>query len=554
MENKSLDDIFSELAEKYSGSTNIKKEAADIKNNFMNVNKANISSHSVGNLQSPVNITGEKLPELFTGKNIILKINKESLDIKDIDFEIDKKLFNHDYLKMQFTIASEEIDKYYGYVFTLNNVLEIELINKDGKFKKIFHTFNIENINIEESMGERAAVIIETPSATFQMNKILKFRSFQSMEITYRQIAETIMAEYPDITAYIGNEFDRNIEKIYMQYNENDWDFLVRICKDMGIPMASHLNEIVMGNEINLEVYNAQLNNAVYGRGRERENIIFRVRESTDPYNTGERVKITLANQGSRGEEGSDTRIVSKALLKIKDNYVVNDYELIEMSHEFETVNNSGGYIIEGKVMETGGVDGVATMKIDFSHGLEKSAGSKFQAYEDEYAGAYNFPYCTEYSSSNSGMFCTPEMGDVVTVYIPNNNENFSYITGAVNNPGSERFSNPNVRNYTLAGDESAGGVPMFDFQLNSRVFGISVTDNVNMNAKNSMDLGVGSGNFNVNAKGKNEIIEGETVVISQNINQTVSGETVINSVGNTTINSGGFSVVKAGTNVIING
>ena len=33
-----------------------------------------------------------------------------------------------------------------------------------------------------------------------------------------------------------------------MQYNENDWDFLVRICKDMGIPMASHLNEIVMGN------------------------------------------------------------------------------------------------------------------------------------------------------------------------------------------------------------------------------------------------------------------------------------------------------------------
>ena len=41
----------------------------------------------------------------------------------------------------------------------------------------------------------------------------------------------------------------------------------------------------------------------------------------------------------------------------------------------------------------------------------------EFQAYEDEYAGAYNFPYCTEYSSSNSGMFCTPEKGDVVTVY-----------------------------------------------------------------------------------------------------------------------------------------
>ena len=131
-----------------------------------------------------------KTAELYTGKNIILKLNNEVLDVKDINFELDKTLFCHDYLKLTFTIPSEETDKYYGYVFTLNNTLEIELINNDEKFKKIFHTFNIENINIEESLGERAIVVVNTPSATFQMSKIRKFRSFQSLELTYRQIAE----------------------------------------------------------------------------------------------------------------------------------------------------------------------------------------------------------------------------------------------------------------------------------------------------------------------------------------------------------------------------
>ena len=541
MGNKTLDDIFNELEEKYSGNRGL------INNSARGQNTKEINSSGLNGLLEK---SRNKISELYTGKNIILKLNGEILDIKDINFELDKTLFCHDYLKLTFTIPSEELDKYYGYVFTLNNTLEIELINNDEKFKKIFHTFNIENINIEESMGERAVVLINTPSATFQMSKITKFRSFQSLELTYREIAEAVIADYPDITLYLGNEFDRNIQKIYIQYNENDWDFLVRICKDMGIPMASHLDEIIMGNEINLEIYNAELDNAVYGRGREGENIIFKVREAATPYNTGERVKITLKNQGSQGEDGTDTRIVSKALLRMKDNYVVNDYELIEISHEFEALKNSVGYIIEGKVLKIGGTDGIATMTVDFSHGLEKSAEKKSQAYEDEYAGSHNFPYCTEYSSSNSGMFCSPEKGDIVTIYVPQNNENFSYVTGAVNNPGSERFSNPNIRNYTLSGDDSAGGAPMFNFQLNSKVFSVNTTDFIGLNSKNNMIMNTTNANmtaenYTANTKNITEISSGVKSTIAKEISQVSSGKTVAT--------SGGIYNINGGGNVIIN-
>ena len=236
--------------------------------------------------------------------------------------------------------------------------------------------------------------------------------------------------------------------------------------------------------------------------------------------------------------------------MKIKDNYIVNDYELIEMSHEFKSENISGGYIIEGKVVETGGVDGVATMKVDFSHGLEKSAGSKFQAYEDEYAGTYNFPYCTEYSSSNSGMFCTPEPGDVVTVYIPNNNENSAYVTGAVNNPGSERFSNPNVRNYTLAGDDSAGGAPMFDFQLNSRVFNVNTTDFIGLSSGNNMIINTANAevtteNYIANTKNLTEISSGIKSTVAKEISQVSSGNTVTTAGGIYNINGGGNVVIN---------
>ena len=234
----------------------------------------------------------------------------------------------------------------------------------------------------------------------------------------------------------------------------------------------------------------------------------------------------------------------------MKDNYVVNDYELIEISHEFEALKNSVGYIIEGKVLKIGGTDGIATMTVDFSHGLEKSAEKKSQAYEDEYAGSHNFPYCTEYSSSNSGMFCSPEKGDIVTIYVPQNNENFSYVTGAVNNPGSERFSNPNIRNYTLSGDDSAGGAPMFNFQLNSKVFSVNTTDFIGLNSKNNMIMNTTNANmtaenYTANTKNITEISSGVKSTIAKEISQVSSGKTVAT--------SGGIYNINGGGNVIIN-
>ena len=163
---------------------------------------------------------------------------------------IEKEFSRHDELFMKFTIKTEEVSKYYSYVFSFDNVLGIELTNNENSFKRIFHTFNIENIDVEESRGERSVVIIRTPSATYEMDKIKNFRSFQNMGLTYREIVGKFEEKYPKLTFFTGKELDQTLKKIYIQYNETDWDFLGRMARDLNIPLVSHLNSLIIGNEI----------------------------------------------------------------------------------------------------------------------------------------------------------------------------------------------------------------------------------------------------------------------------------------------------------------
>ena len=119
-------------------------------------NKASSIKKSFNNVmyvQNESEIT-EKPQTYYKGKNIRLRINDEVMDIKDVEMNITKKFSRHDDLFMKFTIKTEEVSKYYSYVFSFDNSLEIELAESDMVFKRVFHTFNIEKIDIEESIGE----------------------------------------------------------------------------------------------------------------------------------------------------------------------------------------------------------------------------------------------------------------------------------------------------------------------------------------------------------------------------------------------------------------
>ena len=163
------------------------------------------------------------------------------------------------------------------------------------------------------------------------------------------------------------------------------------------------------------------------------------------------------------------------------------------------------------------------------------------------------------YSSTNSGMFVTPEANDVVSVYFPNGNDSLAYVQGCVNNPGNERASNPNVRNYTLGGDDNAGGAPLFNFQLSSNSFNVSTTDHVGLSSKNMMNIStseqlvVNSNNRKVTTGGTSfekadtisSISGSKTSIISQSsVSVVSSGNVTVGGQGTTSVGGGSFTHV----------
>ena len=131
-------------------------------------------------------------------------------------------------------------------------------------------------------------------------------------------------------------------------------------------------------------------------------------------------------------------------------------------------------------------------MIVNLSCGLNKYANLKSRTTENlkdypDRNGRFIFPYTTPYSQSNTGYFCTPETNDIVAVYFPINEEECGYVLWAVNNPGNGRFSNPDVRNYTLPIESNAESY--FDFRLNSNEYKVYSEFLLDLRTKDTMNL-----------------------------------------------------------------
>ena len=506
----------------------------------------NIKNDRTENISGSNNVKNIKDKVLYAAKQAKIRINNKVCDIKDLDFSINKETWKHDYLEMEFTIQNQEVGKYHSYIFSLDNQLEIELnrITESGNedWKNIFYG-PIENIDIELSAGERAKCKIKTYSESVKMDKIKKYRSFLDPEITYKKIAEIIMETY-ELKYKLAQELEQSIKHVYIQNGETDWQFLKRILSDVNIPLFSHLSEILFG-KINSEEYLIDLSSSIYGRGRELGNILFKV-NGTDPYNIGEKVSVQFEEDG-RNMVG--TKLVSKSYLFIEDNYIKCKCDLVDTGgfHKYEKYENNTfiGKSIEGNVIEVVNSDGIAKLTLDLTQGLKKCIkDDSEEAYIDVYAGKWQIPYVTPYSSSNTGLFCTPVKGDNVKLFFGSNNEEDIYIQGAVNNPGNGRFSDYENRNFHVNNSDFNMIVAKDNFSVNAASSIVYSSENITESAKIISN----------NSENHVETVRNDKTVIAKNINHTAAKNTTIKSNANTSITANGVSTVSGGQKVNING
>ena len=75
----------------------------------------------------------------------------------------------------------------------------------------------------------------------------------------------------------------------------------------------------------------------------------------------------------------------------------------------------------------------IAVMEVRLFEGMSKYG----KAYKDYGISRYVIPYSTFYSQTNTGFFCTPEIGDTVDIHFLNREEKFVRASWSVNNKGN---------------------------------------------------------------------------------------------------------------------
>ena len=485
-------------------------------------------------------------------KNMDILLADEKIDPKDVKIEIEKKIGQHDEMKLEFNIKTEEIDKYVNLVCTKDTPIEVALnrVSKEtgeDDFKRIFNGV-IENGEVIRTTGEYSSVSLTAYSRTILMDREKHFRIFQDETMTRKQVLETIMKEHTEqnkIEAHYDQRLDQPLGRIYMQFGMTDWEFLnymLSTFEETGMGVTAHLNTILFGY-ISVTQYSSNIEYATFIKKREGKNLLYRV-IGTDPFSPGELLSLVMPY-----EDEYEPRRVYKSKFWLNGDLINCDFESIdEKEYIFPLLGNDTlkGMAVEGKVVEVGGVNGIATLTLDFTHGLARLVDRTSRAYEDESAGSWKIPYTSMYSQSNTGFFVTPEKNDVVAVYFPSENEILGYVQGAVNNPGNERASNRDNRNFSSS--PSSNGQPMFDFTLTKEQFVVNVTDLVSLTAANSVSM--------TSTGGKASVSGNTTVDVtcqSSKVSLTTSDVNVQAS-ANVKVKGGSLTDVGGGSSTEING
>ncbi|MBC2857068.1 hypothetical protein H3N56_11555 [Cetobacterium sp. 2A] len=426
---------------------------------------------------------------VYDRSNFIIKIEDAILDNYEIDtLKLSFEANTHSKLNLIF-----ENHKNQNIYLALKNEkypkIEIKLLKDE--VETMFFTGQIELFNIGHYGSQGHKIEIEALSVTKILDRESKFRAYQDINLTLLEIMQDITSENKNIK-FIFNDILKTIkiEKPIIQYNESDWEFIIRVASHAGLgvyPLANRGIAIGLNNGTSQEKSVAVLDN-LWQLSKNQYGDIGYIFNSQNLLLCGdeivlwtnlekeERVRLNIHS----GEIDLVKSITSSKVSMIQETY----------KYPYITNKNIAGKVIEGRVEKVFSEDEIAKMTVNLSEGLKKTAdvkpGFKYKpkkAYLDT-KGRFNFPYMTPYSQTNTGLFCTPEINDRVSIYYPTEEEIESYVMGSVNNSGNGRFSNPTERNFSIK-DKNKN---IFHLYINNDYLSVDNTETVIRN-KEMIDM-----------------------------------------------------------------
>ena len=552
------------------------------------------------------NLNNQKPVEFFSAERIKIEIDEQQILWRDMKLEIDSRIGEHTVGKIKYIGSVNQLSLYDALIDRKGDK-EIKILgrsnivdNTGNSTEKIFLNGVIKELQINETTAGALTVEITAISKSVLLDRIPRYRSFQDPTLTYLAIAEEINGNYGTNDGKIVNvgEDMQTVPRMTIQYNETDWEYLKRIASYIGQPIMAYSDKVFVGFFKNMPAQTPNLKYSQFGKRTKEERTYFKI-TGTEFYPVATPIKLKTRNRVSGEEVENDYYVLENKIYNegntLKCEYILGkqtDYFVDPIPHE-----KIRGAVIEARTIhiartddsksEHGRTDGssdnlegktigakplnkyieksenqnanvkervkasdIAVMTLNLTEGL-MDLGENGQSFEDKYAGKSYFPYVTPYSKTNTGFTPAPEVNDRVALYFPSGNETKAFVIGALNNDGNGRFTDVANRNYHV-------GESDFNMVLATNSLSTSAAESISQSASNiseqAREIRENAENIANMSNNHTEIIKNKKMIAANSVSQVTQGNTIIQSNGDTEINSTGYSTVNGGANVFING
>lgn len=263
-------------------------------------------------------------------------------------------------------------------------------------------------------------------------------RSFQDAGMSYQQIGDLMAGE--NSLSMSMEAASLSVNHLLLQYQETNWEFLKRI--------ASHNQSVLLPSVEDEKFY--------FGipKGNQKGSLLsyrFSVGKNIRRYrrHSGSGVDVSPADSleyivtaddsvlsiGDMVDYGGNTLFVREAQIHLADAVLTCRYVLCpENGLKVPTAYNQHitGLTLTGQVLEVNNDTVKVLLCVDESQ---------------DTATAYAFPYITPYSAENhTGLYLMPEVGDVVNIQFPTEDESLAVALSSYRQADSDRTGDPNVK------------------------------------------------------------------------------------------------------------
>ena len=452
---------------------------------------------------------------MYEGKNIGIILNKTKLENFVIqEFVLDENINEHQKLEIQLEMDDEQRKNLERIIEKEDVGIEIELANVDKDVKRRVFSGIVDYFEILDygSYGCRILMRAFSKSVLFDRKNEKKYRVFQDRNLMFSDIIDEINKDYADKKLEIkySDIAKKQIGSLIVQFDETDWEFLVRLASQLKTGMFVIEQGIILFGIVEIgEIKKENKYFSDYSLVRDYKNLYYKV-QSNKVINLGDTVSISenaVENEGndkdSSGNRGNFSVLKTRIFLKnfiLKSEFLATD---MSSYHIFRKYNEKiKGCRIEANVERVFEDGGIAKMEVRFAEGLKKivqersNEESNDKAYDDYGIKRFPLSYQTFYSQTNTGFFCTPEVNDTVEVYFPNEDERFAKVSWAINNKGNGRFSDYTKRNFQVNQSD-------FNFSLNLNSFEVKTAEKYSVESPNIVE---NADNF-VNKANQNMIV-----------------------------------------------